>query len=423
MTHMRLMTPPHPDHWLDDGVTSVPRGMGTSLRVRSLDETLALAESLLPECGITRIADVTDLDRVGIDVYHSMRPLAMPGLNTVTSGKGTSKLAARTSAVMEAIERRWCEPSVTGLTASSYTELTDSGIAVLDPRRLIPRRTHSWTPDTQMTWCPIRELITSEVVLVPALSVFTPFSHEAGLYSSNTIGLAVGNTPKEALLHGLLELVEHDSTAFSETFRLGQQIELDSLPTEALRLVEMFHRADIAVDVFAYVTELNIPTIHVTIEDTRAQDGMLFNGGVGCHLDPQVALLRALTEAAQSRLNVIAGAREDFDRQAYRRHTSYAERKERYDAWRAGRARTSFEQLPCAGSADLDADLSTVVERLVSAGLGMLCVAELAPAGYPFSITKVVVPGMEVFHEDRQRMGTRLHRKVAAQYSQPLLAP
>jgi ribosomal protein S12 methylthiotransferase accessory factor YcaO len=40
--------------------------------------------------------------------------------------------------------------------------------------------------------------------------------------------------------------------------------------------------------------------------------------GYGCHLDRDVALVRALTEAAQSRVTAIAGTRDDIHRSLYR---------------------------------------------------------------------------------------------------------
>jgi len=66
--------------------TSTERVLST--RSRSLAEVAALAEGQLERFGITRVCDVTGLDVVGIPVWHTIRPDAATGLNTVTSGKG-----------------------------------------------------------------------------------------------------------------------------------------------------------------------------------------------------------------------------------------------------------------------------------------------------------------------------------------------
>lgn len=399
------------DYWLDTPSWQ-DRGTGTSLRARSLRETETLARECLGPCGITRIADVTDLDTVGIPVFHSMRPAAAPGLNTVTSGKGTTRDSARVSAMMEAIERTWCEPYQDAPIRASYADLARGGTAVLDPRRLILRRDHAWTQDAPMGWWPARELASDAEVLVPSLSVFTPYPREHGMFSSNTIGLAVGNTAQEALLHGLLEVIEHDCSAFGESLRQGYRVRPESLPQEPARLVALFERAGIEVQIYLYLTEIGVPTVQVSTEDIHAGDGMLFNGGVGCHLDPQIATLRALTEAAQSRLNVIAGAREDFERQAYRRHTSYAELRDMYHAWAAGREEINFADIPSRTTGTTSGDLDLALAGLLQAGVGAILATELAPDGFPFSVTKVIVPGLEVYHEDQKRLGPRLRARM-----------
>lgn len=412
-TTSRGATPPA-TYWLFDPHRAVLAGEATrtSLRARTLDATEALARSWLDRCGITRIADVTDLDTVGIPVFHSMRPDAMPGLNTVTSGKGTTVQAARVSAMMEAIERTWCEPGPDEPRVASYAELAGAGIAALDPRRLILRRGHTWSEHAPIAWWPVRELRSDTEVLVPALAVFTPYPHQNGMFSSNTIGLASGNDPQEALLHALLELVEHDCTAFGEVLKLGHSLPLATLPAAARELVAKFERAGVTVRAFVYLTGIGIPTVHVTVEDAGTRDGMLFNGGTGCHLDPEVAVLRALAEAAQARLNVIAGAREDFDRQAYRRGTSYTQLKRRYEAWSSGWPELDFVEIPSASTGEVAGDLERVLTGLAGIGATTVFAVELAPAEAPFSVTKAIVPGLEVFHEDRRRIGPRLYREL-----------
>lgn len=409
-------------HWFPPSTVNPPTACGTSLRARTLEQTEALARASLSRCGITRIADVTDLDILGIPVFNSIRPRAAPGLNTVTSGKGVTPLAARVSAMMEAIERTWCEPPFAEPPRrASYSELRQAQVPVLDPRRLILRRGHTWTEDASLAWWPVRELLSDTEVLVPALSLFTPYPAEYGMFSSNTIGLASGNNPQEALLHGLLEVVEQDCTAFGETLRRGSKIRLASLYDGPAELVERFQRVGVNVQVFGYTNEIGVPTVFATTDDTRAEDGLLINGGAGCHPDPFVAVTRALTEAAQSRLAVISGAREDLDGQAYRRHASYDAMREMLRTWSAGRPEVDLGNLPNKTTGTMEGDLDRVLAGLQQAGLSLILAAELAPEYLPFSVTKVIVPGIENYHNDPARLGTRLHREmVRAGMARPL---
>ncbi|MEC4019764.1 YcaO-like family protein [Streptomyces sp. H27-D2] len=401
-------------HWLSPSTADATTASGTSLRIRTLEATAELACGVLDRCGITRVADVTDLDVLGIPVFNSCRPDAAPGLNTVTSGKGTTMPAARVSAMMEAIERTWCEPrAAEPPLRASYADLVAAGLPTLDPRRLILRRGHRWTEQQPLSWWPARELRSGTEVLIPALAVFTPFPDEYGMFSSNTIGLASGNSPREALLHGLLELVEHDCTAFGETLRGGHRIRSATLPAEAQTLVTRFEQAGIRVQVFGYANEIGMPTIFVTTDDTHAEDGLLINGGAGCHPDPTVALSRALTEAAQSRLNVISGAREDLNGQVHRRHASYEEMQKMLHTWSAGRPELDFGELPHRTTGTVEADLDLVLDGLDLAGLELVFATELAPPDLPFSVTQVIVPGIENYHNDPARLGTRLHAAMA----------
>lgn len=400
------------EHWLPSTEASVATSIRTSLRTRSLAETEKLAREAFTHCGITRIADVTDLDILGIPVYNSFRPTAAPGLNTVTSGKGTTHAAARVSAMMEAIERTWCEqPAGEPPLRSTYARLKAAGVAVLDPRRLILKRGHTWCEDAPIGWWPAREIYSGAEVFIPALAVFTPYPNEHGMFRSNTIGLAIGNSPQEAILHGLLEAIEHDCTAYGEALSGGWNIRLESLPDEPRMLVERFQRASIDVQVFAYMNEIRVPTFFVTTDDGNAEDGMLINGGAGCHLNPYVAITRALTEAAQSRLAVIAGAREDFASQAYRRYSSYEDLHTMLKAWGAGRPDADFSILENQSTGSVDDDLREVLARLRNAGLTLGLAVELAPDTLPFSVTKVIVPGLEVYHNDPLRLGPRLYRE------------
>jgi len=123
-------------------------------RVRSVSDTVRIAESRLRPLGITRIADITGLDVLGIPVYNSVRPTAADGNLTVTSGKGMTSLAARTSAIMEAIERYYGEPQGRSGITCSLNELRQRGQLALDPRQLILERDVKCSSETPIEWVP-----------------------------------------------------------------------------------------------------------------------------------------------------------------------------------------------------------------------------------------------------------------------------
>src|ERR1051325_6080824 len=71
-------------------------------RAASLEGTWARFAPAQRRAGITRIADLTGLDTLGIPVFTAIRPMGR-SLST-QQGKGTTALAAKVSALMESLE-------------------------------------------------------------------------------------------------------------------------------------------------------------------------------------------------------------------------------------------------------------------------------------------------------------------------------
>jgi YcaO-like protein with predicted kinase domain len=366
----------------------------------------AIADACLRSAGVSRVNDVTGVDRVGIPVYTSVRPRAAAGLNTMTSGKGLTHEAAWVSAAMEAIERRYCEPGPCDA-VGSYRELADRQL-VLDPRKLVLRRGHGWSEDSELEWCWMTELADGDEVLVPAASVYTPYPDPLRMFTSNTIGLASGATTGEALLHGLYEALEHDATAFGEFARVGHVVANGSLPDRVAELVERFTAAEVDARLYYFPGRTGLPTFYATVRDELVPDPLLINGGAGCDADPETAALRALCEAAQSRLIVIAGSREDLDQETYRRHLSYRAARERLDLWAADWPALDFDRIPGLPPGPVERQLDLTMERMERAGLPLVLARVMTVPQDPFSVVRVVVPGVEYTHLDKRRRGVAM---------------
>ena len=82
---------------------------GTS-RIQPPEKTLLSLEAVTGKIGVTRIGNITHLDRLGIPNYS----IVLPGTEDyiwVYSGKGFTMKQARTSGLMEAVERYSSLPS------------------------------------------------------------------------------------------------------------------------------------------------------------------------------------------------------------------------------------------------------------------------------------------------------------------------
>jgi ribosomal protein S12 methylthiotransferase accessory factor len=381
-------------------------------RSRSLHDTLQLAWEVRERVGVSRVADLTDLDHLGIPVVATYRPDAAPANLTVTGGKGLSLLAATVSALMEAVERHCGEVQGRRGIEGSFEALRTQGYRVLHPRRLLLAHGSTWTPTAACEWWPARELHSDAVVLVPAGAVFVPYQRPPRLFASSSDGLAAGNCLAEAALHGLYELIERDATAFGETLRQGTVLAQDSLPGDAGRLASRIHACGLRLRCYHFPSALAVPVFYAVIDDEASADPMLINGGAGCHLDPGVALCRALTEAVQSRVCVISGAREDLARHAGRRRRTYAEAREALDAWESDWDRGDYGAVADQSTGSINGDLGLLVERLRDGGFPHLLCVDLTLPGIPFRVCRTLVPGFEFFHQETDRIGDRLLREL-----------
>ena len=200
-------------------------------RERSLHTTLELTPAPLHAAGVSRVAEISGLDVLGMPVYNTIRPLAEEHNLTVTCGKGLSDAAARASAAMEAIERHSGERGERYGVYGTRSEV-QALARVLHPSRLILDRAHEWKESSRLEWWPCRDLVAGDIVLVPAVAVFTPYKLPPKLIGGFSDGLAAGNSITEAALHGAYELIERDSTSLGESTRSGRRIQLRTLPAD-----------------------------------------------------------------------------------------------------------------------------------------------------------------------------------------------
>jgi ribosomal protein S12 methylthiotransferase accessory factor len=183
--------------------------LGGSIRTRTAEATLADLAPRLPELGITRCANVTGLDRLGIPVYCAIRPEAR--LLQIANGKGLLASHAQVSALMESIEHLHAELRPAALRSASIERLRAQAETFAEPAAM-PNFTGGahYTDQTVQEWLPGRHLATGETCWLPA-SAFWIGEPQLTAFTSN--GLASGNTRDEAIVHGLLEVLERDAIA------------------------------------------------------------------------------------------------------------------------------------------------------------------------------------------------------------------
>lgn len=380
-------------------------------RVKNPNKTLNEVEELANEAGVTRVADITGLDRIGIPVYTSIRPNAKKGAISVYNGKGVTKREAKTSAIMEAIERYSAEyRNQISLKTDSYTSFDEKA---LKPDNLILPRQIRQVDNAKLKWVKGYDLVENQKIWVPSNSVFHPLESEklgVKLFKTNTNGLAAGNTKEEAILHGLCELIERDAWSLAEASKNpGNLIEVEE-NSEISGLINRFEKKDVKIWLWDITSDLKIPTFVAVSEDLRKKDPRLLTMGMGTHPNSSIAMKRALTEVAQSRLTQIHGAREDATKAKIREKIGIEETKERNKHWFNSNEKISLEKAKekSVDKDDILDEIQNLRERLREKGFKRIIVVDLTRKSINIPVVRVIVPGLEVYALDNSRIGKRV---------------
>lgn len=358
--------------------------------------TLARVLPLAPRMGITRVAVLTGLDVLKIPVVAAVRPNSRS--IAVHQGKGVTLDAAKASAVMEAVESFHAETMALPLRLAAQDEL--AGVA--DPATL-PRAGGRVLGDARILWVEARELMGGGKLFVPHELATADYTHPtpagSGFFQATTNGLASGNHWLEAVLHALYEVVERDAIALwragGARARKVRAVALDSIDgVVSVELLARYRAAEVAVRAWDVTSDVGLPCFVALAVTPGGADGVEPELGSGCHADRDVALSRALSEAAQARLTRISGARDDFVPDTFGEDAK-AERLERAAAWLRAPARRSFQEVPSCAGPTLRHDLDMALARLDAAGLRQVAYVDLSQATFGIAVARVIVPGLE----------------------------
>ena len=368
------------------------------------EETLKRIEHLVPDAGITRVADITDLDRIGIPVYSCIRPTAADGAISVYNGKGGTPEEARVAGIMEGIERYSAESVPRDIANLPYSTIRRTENAVDPVDLILPRETD---PDLNVPWVDGWDITNNESVKVPLCAVIhpNPFSYPS-LFRTSSNGIASGNTLEEALFYALTEVIERDSWSLVETTR-DTGPKLTDLPPRAEEMLQKFTAAGIEVTLRDITSDVGIPTIAAVSDDIELKDPRLLTIGMGTHTNPEIAMIRALSEVAQSRATQIHGAREDATLAEFREMMGYDRVKRMNAYWFKGDTYRPAPEIKNHASDDFKTDVEHIVSRLSGAGLDRVIVFDLTDPVLQVPVVRVVVPGLECYTIDNERKGER----------------
>jgi len=374
------------------------------------EETFTRVDPKMPAAGVTRVADITGLDRIGIPVFSSIRPSAEGGAISVYNGKGTTADEARVSAMMEAIERYSAEVGDRELLVDSYSGLSEKE-NTLNPKELILPDYVKDVEDVRIPWVEGYDLMRDEEIYVPANAVFHPLPSRydrVRLFRTNTNGLAGGNELEEAIFHGLAEVIERDAWSLVEITRnIGPHVKIDG--GEIRNLIDKFLNAEVSVLIRDITSDICVPTFAAVSDDMMLRDPTLLTIGMGTHTNASVAIMRAITEVAQSRLTQIHGAREDTTTADVRRIMGYEWMRKQNEHWFEISKEEDLESVESfsVDNDDFLEDIKHAMARLKAGGLERVIVVDLTREEIGVPVVRVIVPGLEMYGVDGERIGRR----------------
>lgn len=358
------------------------------------------------------MASQTGLDNVGLPVWCAYAPNAKAIV--IAQGKGLTDAEARTSAVMEAVERAVatepaCEKVVTCKRAlrhgKAHFDSIDSLLSSAQP---------PLGEDEEAAWVEAVDLILGEPVWLPFDAIWFDRTVPRPRYWRSSDGLASGNERDEARLHGLLERVERDAlTLWSvapDRSRFARRVRLDCVTLRGgiKDMLDRIERAGLELALFDITTDLGIASVAALLKPRRRQLSRSLRYvdvtlGAGTSLDPAVAAARAISEAVQSRMTFIGGARDDLVPDVFARPADES-LSLAFDAAPI----VGLEDLPLHHAKSAQEGLSVLIEQLTRSNIRKLYAVDLQPEWLPVNVVRVIAPELENPEGDRrQSLGSR----------------
>jgi ribosomal protein S12 methylthiotransferase accessory factor len=373
-------------------------------RVKEPVETVAEMEPLMREIGALDLVDCTEKDRHGIPCFAIIRRRAGTSHTQVHVGRGITPEEAQASAMATAIERFSAEYRGDPMKLALYEEI---GIRrAIDPVELVLAR--SLEAGEKIHWSPSWDLLGKEEAWVPSNAVFLPYNtlgEAKGLFASDPNGLAAGNTRDEAILSGLLEVLERDALSRAErNHTMGRRISAED-PGPVRDLLARFGGAGIEVTLWLTEGRTRIPTVVAAADDPVTRDPAFLVIGAGTHSSPQAAAIQALTEVAQRRaVRIQGGLTASDEREAFVQRVGYDRMKRLNREWFAPADSVDLRDIPDLSTPTIGGDLRLVLAELEGKA-ERACVCDLTRTRVP--VVRVIVPGFEVSAINKERVRRR----------------
>lgn len=291
-----------------------PKVTKDSFRSRSLDDlkSVLIKDYLDPRTGL--------LNNKMVNLVHTFADVSvnLPLFDgdEGTAGRTNSFAVSELTAILEGLER-YCGLEPRGkktVVHDSYNHLKNQALNPIEvgihAKEQYGRPDFPFTefdPDRSIDWVWGYSFLHERPILVPELLAYYSLGGETrGFVYETSNGCALGGSLEEAILYGILEVVERDSFLMTWYAQMSlPRLDPSSIEDQELLLMIERMRAVAGYDLYLYnsTMEHGIPSI-LAIAKNRKEKGMNLICAAGSHLDPVRAVKTAVHELAGMMLSL-----------------------------------------------------------------------------------------------------------------------
>jgi YcaO-like protein with predicted kinase domain len=381
-----------------------------ALRERTAQAVNALSrKELLEKFGISRVADLTGLDNVGLPTHTCVR--ALSEAVSIHAGKGLEHSYSRAGALLEAIEFEVAEHPTGPFRIAPAIAIPEEDRLPLED--CFPTRSSIVNELTSIAWEEATNIQNGATKLIPSDLIWLitrikgqPLMH----FQMGSNGIASGGSLEDAILAGLYECLERDAWTLNQYLLdsgfLVSRSPLIAVPPRIETCIRKIEGANLQLHLFDITNDYKVPVFSAIILDLSGHCAGTF-GGYGCHLNAEIAAIRAITEAAQARCCYISGARDDL----FRRQFLIMKRMDQH------KLNDIFNQLPIGNPLsdyrvldfpDVRTELRYLLKLIRQFGVSEVFVKELGSClDGAVHVVRVMSPQLEPFRFDWWQPGLR----------------
>ncbi len=369
--------------------------LGGTVRSAKPSDTLASVEIICRKIGITRVANITGLDGIGVPVVTCIRPQSKH--LSVSQGKGLTLDLAKISAIMESIEAYHMENAPSAALQGTYKAL-NTQYTILDPDRVLKNIYINSLQETSLEWVKAKNIVNGYDCYIPRPLISLDSTMPNGLQNHFLIssnGLASGNCHDEACCHSLYEVVERDALCQwaqqSAQQQTSRKINIDTIVGDFNEtLIQKVLSQNLQLIIWDITSTMKIPSYHCCLIDPSPFAKLHTFTGTGTHLSKDIALSRAITEAIQSKLTLISGNRDDVFPDYYTQIKPYIKNANH------GNGELDYKDCYQAQYAsNFNNNVKQIVKMIRHAGHEEILVFDHTKEDLKIPVTQAIIPGMQ----------------------------